>query len=240
MFNLFVSTGRSDADAMVEDAVLLQFEFEQAFLVRIVADRHLGELRAVIRLDFPYREGTATHRLDQELLGAVSAVLVIHLSVSPPYTLIHSCELVILPPIYQAFSGHEPHAHLHFLSRIFRPLIRLVFPRFTPLVPLCRFQLGDDALKPAVAARISVLLPQLLVGQYQAFPVMLLCKPTNLMYLLRCVRSRRAVRASAPLHQALPCPVIPLQPLVQRLSADLIPYYRICPVPMLQIILKNR
>ena len=78
---------------------------------------------------------------------------------------------------------------------------------------------------PGYSARwYGLLLPHLLVGQDQILPVMLLRQPTDLSYLFRCVRSRRTVRTSALLHQALPCPVVSLQPLVQRLPADLVPY----------------
>ena len=67
--------------------------------------------------------------------------------------------------------------------------------------------------------------------------VVLLGQPSDLSYLLRRMRSRRTVRSSASLHQALPRPVIPLQPLVQRLSADLKPYRCFRPVPVFQVIL---
>ena len=67
---------------------------------------------------------------------------------------------------------------------------------------------------------------------------MLLRQSADLSYLFRCVRSRRTVRASALLHQALPCPVVSLQPLVQRLPADLVPYRRLRRVTVLQIILQ--
>ena len=68
---------------------------------------------------------------------------------------------------------------------------------------------------------------------------MLLHQPSDLPYLLQRVRSRRSVWSSASLHQALPRPVIPLQPLVQRLTADLVPYCRFRCVPMPQVILQK-
>ena len=110
--------------------------------------------------------------------------------ISPSAALVHGRKLVILSAICYARLRHELHVYLHLLPRIFRPLIWLALPWLAPLVPLACFQLCDNPLKPAVAARIPVLLPQLLVRQYQVFPPMLLRQPTNLSYLLRRVRPR--------------------------------------------------
>lgn len=72
--HLAVVARRSNTDAVVEDVVFLQLELKQALVIRVVGDQRLGELRAVVCLDFADREGTATYQLNQELLGTVGAV----------------------------------------------------------------------------------------------------------------------------------------------------------------------
>ena len=55
-FHLPVVAGCGNADAVVEDVVLLQLEFKQALVVRVVRNQRLGELRAVVRLNLTDRE----------------------------------------------------------------------------------------------------------------------------------------------------------------------------------------
>ena len=59
----------SNTDAVVEDVVFLQLELKQALVIRFVGDQRLGELCAVVRLDFTDREGTLPDQADQEFLS---------------------------------------------------------------------------------------------------------------------------------------------------------------------------
>lgn len=60
---LAVVAGCSDTDAVVTYPVFLQLQFKQTLFVWIVGDQRLGELRAIVRLDFMDWEGTVLDRL---------------------------------------------------------------------------------------------------------------------------------------------------------------------------------
>ena len=153
----------------------------------------------------------------QKVLCAIGALLFIHLPIRPSAALVYCRELIVFPPVYDAFRRYMLHVHLHLLPDVLRSLVWLWLPRFL-LLPLRSLQLHCHVLVAPIAPRIPVSLRRQLVRLHDILPATLLHPSPYASQLLVRVLPWRAVRSSASTLQTLSRPIPPFQPFMHRLA----------------------
>ena len=174
--------------------------------------------------EYPAHHGTrhARHiRRDAGYLSADSRSE--RFPVCPACAFVLRCELVVLLAVGNAVRGHKFDVHLNLLSGVFGSLVGLVLP--APALLFRPDRLVHRSLEAAVAPAVSIC-TSFLVAQ-KKIPSVALCIPQNLRQLFLRLLARHVVRCTALIFQAFYRPVVPLFPLVHRLSAAPVPICRI-------------
>ena len=153
-------------------------------------------------------------------------MFLIHFPKTPPSTFVHSGILVVFLTIYYTRCGNIFHVDLHLLSRIFRFGIRFGLVFLALVGRYFQIHAPDYAKHTFIAAGIAFF-PQLIPQTYLVVFVVRIVTPDELIFF-RGMLPWVVVRATRTRHEAFPCSVVLLSPVINHFTADFVPHTCFC------------